>query len=68
VTRPLKEWKGFRRIPHQPGENRMVEYTLTASELSYLSENMQRVVELGLFELMLGGSSADVQTAMLEVE
>jgi beta-glucosidase len=60
VTRPLKEWKGFRRIPHQPGENRMVEYTLTASELSYLSENMQRVVELGLFELMLGGSSADV--------
>ena len=67
VTRPVKELKGFQRITLEPGESRTVEFTLNANELAFLNEQMERLVEPGLFEIMLGGSSADLQTVMLEV-
>jgi beta-glucosidase len=68
VTRPVKELKGFQRIPLQPGERRRVEFSITANELSFLNEKMERVVEPGMFEVMVGTSSAEVQVVMLEVE
>jgi len=68
VTRPVKELKGFQRITLQPGERRTVEFGITANELAFLNEKMQRVVEPGMFEIMLGPSSADVQMVMLEVQ
>lgn len=67
VTRPVKELKGFRRITLQPGESQTVEFAVTPEQLSYLDENMQHTVEPGLFDLMLGGSSADLQAVQLEV-
>ncbi len=67
VTRPVKELKGFRRISLQPGEKQTVEFLLTPEALSYLDENMQRSVEPGLFDIMVGTSSAQVQTTQLEV-
>jgi beta-glucosidase len=67
VTRPVKELKGFRRIPLMPGESRTVEFIITAHELDFLNEKMECVVEAGMFDVMVGGSSADVQTVMLEV-
>jgi beta-glucosidase len=67
VTRPVKELKGFRRITLQPGETQTVEFLIAPDELSFLNENMQRVVEPGLFEIMVGGSSAELQTVMLQV-
>ena len=68
VTRPVKELKGFQRITLQPGERRTVAFSLCADDLAFLNESMQRVVEPGAFEIMLGGSSVDVQTIMLEVD
>ena len=67
VTRPVKELKGFRRITFQPGEKRTVEFEIGFDQLSFLNETMQRVVEPGIFEIMLGGSSADVQAVTLEI-
>lgn len=67
VTRPVKELKGFRRITLQPGEKQSVTFTLTPEALSYLDENMDCVVEAGLFDIMVGSSSAQVQTVQLEV-
>jgi beta-glucosidase len=67
VTRPVKELKGFRRITLAPGERRVVEFLLTANELAFLNEKMERVVEPGMFEIMVGASSADGATVMLEV-
>ena len=67
VTRPVQELKGFQRITLQPGESRVVGFRLTAEALSYLDEKMERVVEPGIFEVMLGTSSAQVQTVQLEV-
>jgi beta-glucosidase len=67
VTRPVKELKAFRRITLQPGEKQTVQFELTPDALSYLDENMDCVVEPGLFDIMVGTSSADVQAVQLEV-
>ncbi len=67
VTRPVKELRGFRRIALQPGETRTVEFTLGPEHLSFLDASMARVVEPGLFDVMVGGSSAVVETVVLEV-
>jgi beta-glucosidase len=67
VTRPVMELKGFQRITLKPGETRTVEFKVGFEQLSFLNETMQKVVEPGTFELMVGGSSADVQMVKLEV-
>jgi beta-glucosidase len=67
VTRPVKELKAFRRITLQPGERQVVEFSIGPGQLSFYNESMQRVVEPGMFELMVGTSSVVVQTVQLEV-
>ena len=46
--------KGFERIALEPGEKRTVTFTITPEMLSILNTEMQRVVEPGVFELMVG--------------
>jgi beta-glucosidase len=67
VTRPVQELKGFRRITLQPGETQTVEFTLTPEHLQFLDARMQLVVEPGLFDVMIGGSSSNLETITLEV-
>lgn len=67
VTRPVQELRGFQRIRLDPGQSRRVEMTLGPAELSFVDEKMQRVVEPGAFEVMVGGSSTDVVRGRLEV-
>ena len=67
VTRPVQELKGFRRIHLEPGESKRVQMPVGAQELSFYDASMKRVVEPGAFEVMMGGSSADVQKARLVV-
>jgi beta-glucosidase len=67
VTRPVQELRGFRRVSLRPGESRQVDFVLGPAELGFFDERMQRVVEPGAFDVMLGGSSVDVQHARLEV-
>jgi len=67
VTRPVKELKDFRRVSLAPGERKTVEFTVTPDKLSFLDLNMQRTVEPGWFDIMVGTSSVKFQTAKLEV-
>jgi beta-glucosidase len=67
VTRPVKELKGFKRITLQPGETRTVTFEVGFEQLSFLNEKMERVVEPGEFEIMVGTSSAEVQMVKLDV-
>ncbi|MCI0391313.1 MAG: glycoside hydrolase family 3 C-terminal domain-containing protein [Acidobacteria bacterium] len=67
VTRPVKELKGFERISLAPGESRTVSFVITPDKLSFLNLNMERVVEPGRFDIMVGTSSVKFQTAALEV-
>lgn len=67
VTRPVLALKRFQRVHLQPGEKTTVVFTLTPDDLSIYGERMQRVVEPGMFDIMVGQSSANAQTVTLRV-
>jgi beta-glucosidase len=67
VTRPVKQLRGFRRITLKPGEKKTVDFTLTPDSLSMLDVNMKKVVEPGIFEVMVGPDSEHTQNAKLSV-
>jgi len=67
ATRPVKELRGFRRVPLQPGETRTITFEIGPEQLAYHGPDMKRVVEPGQFEVMVGGNSVDVQSAALDV-
>ena len=68
VTTGVKELRGFRKIRLAPGEAQTVTFSLTPKELSLLDRHLQRVVEPGDFEIMVGHASDDIrQTATLTV-
>ena len=59
VTRPVKELKDFARVTLEPGETKVVEFTITPDKLEFLDKNMKPIVEPGDFIVMVGASSAD---------
>jgi beta-glucosidase len=67
VTRPIKELKGFERVTLAPGESRTVTFKLTPESLSMWDANMKRVVEPGVFDVMVGNSSESLKTVALKV-
>jgi beta-glucosidase len=67
VTRPVKELRGFERIGLAPGEKKTVRFTLGPEALRLTDESMARVVEPGLFDVMVGTNSTTLTRASLEV-
>jgi beta-glucosidase len=67
VTQPVMQLKGFQRITLKPGERRTVEFTVTPQMLAIFNLDMKRVVEPGVFDLMVGSSSVDTKTVNLTV-
>lgn len=63
ITRPVQELHGTKRVGLAPGETRTVHFVLTMDDLAYHGPGMDRIVEPGRFEVQVGSSSADVQTA-----
>jgi len=59
VTTPVKELKGFEKISLNTGETKTVTFTLAWNDLSLVNKQLERVVEAGEFEIMIGGSSRD---------
>jgi beta-glucosidase len=68
VTQPVMQLEGFERITLQPGEKKTVEFTVTPEMLSILNLDMNRVVEPGVYELMVGPSSDKTSTVRLSVK
>jgi beta-glucosidase len=67
VTRPVMELKDFKRITLAPGESKTVAFVVTPDKLAFLDLNMNRTVEPGWFDIMVGTSSVEHQKAKLEV-
>ena len=63
VTRPVKELKGFRRVTLKEGESCVVTFPIDAELLKFYNGDIEYVCEPGEFEVMIGTSSADVQSA-----
>lgn len=67
VTRPVMDLKGFERITLKPGEKKTVEFTITPDTLSMLNTDLHRVVEPGIFDVMVGPSSEQASVVPLTV-
>jgi beta-glucosidase len=61
VTTPIKQLRGFHKINLEPGETKSVAFTLKPEDLSLLDINMKKIVEPGIFNVMIGSSSADIR-------
>jgi beta-glucosidase len=60
VERPIKELKGFQRIPLEPSETKNVSMTLKGEQLSYWDAAQKRfAMENGKIQIVIGPSSAD---------
>jgi beta-glucosidase len=67
VTRPVMQLEGFQRISLKPGEKKTVEFRITPDALSMLNIDMHKVVEPGVFDIMVGPSSDQTTTVPLTV-
>ena len=67
VTRPVKELKGFQRVVLQPGEEKMLEFSIPITEIGFYDSMMKYVIEPGKFEVMVGGNSDELVSTDFEV-
>jgi len=67
ITQPVMQLRGFRRVTLKPGEKKTVEFTVTPDTLAMLNVDMHRVVEPGVFDLMVGPSSDQTSSVALTV-
>lgn len=59
VVRPIKELKQFQKISLEAGESKEVSFVLSAEELAFHNERLERKVEAGEFLVWIGQHSDD---------
>jgi beta-glucosidase len=69
-SRPVRELKGFQKIALQPGEERAVNFSITADDLRFFRAEClatpERVFEPGVFAIQVGPSSDVGSSATIE--
>jgi beta-glucosidase len=68
IIRPIKELKGFKKIMLEAGETKTVSFTIDKEVLEFYTINKKWEVEVGEFELFLGGNSATKLKKIITVE
>ena len=68
VTRPVMQLAAFRRVHLLPGERTTVELRIGSESMALLGPDMKAVVEPGVFDVMVGPSSAETTSVSLHVE
>jgi beta-glucosidase len=61
VVRPVKELRDFQKVMLQPGESKILHFTIDKEKLSFFNDRLQWIEEPGEFELMIGASSEDIR-------
>ncbi len=60
VTTPVMLLKGFKKVLIQPGEEKQLEFTIPYQAFELWNSSMERVVEPGEFDIMVGSSAEDI--------
>lgn len=69
VVQSIKQLRNFKRIHLEQGEEAVIKFLLTADDLSIINESFEKIVEPGMFTVMVGSSSNDIRlTARIEVK
>ncbi|TNE48818.1 MAG: beta-glucosidase BglX [Bacteroidetes bacterium] len=67
ISRPVRELKGFEKITLAPGASRTVVFKLTQADLAYRNPEGRFKADPGMFQVFVGGSSADGLTTRFEL-
>lgn len=62
VVRPVKELKGFQKIFLKAGETKELVFQVKTDDLRFYNQTLQHIWEPGEFHVMVGTSSAQVET------
>jgi len=62
-ARPVQELVGFERVHLEPGESATVHFDVATAQLAFHDTDMDLVVEPDEYELRIGRSAADIETA-----
>lgn len=66
VTTPIKNLCGFARVELAAGESKQVVVTVSQEQLAIVLPSLERCVEAGEFDLMVGASSKDEDLQKIE--
>ena len=61
IPRPVKELKGYTRLSLQPGEGRTITFHLPVDQLAFYDQDLNLILEPGVFQVMAGSSSEDIR-------
>jgi beta-glucosidase len=61
VTVYESQLRGFERVHLAPGEKKTINFILNPEDLSLLDKDMNRIVEPGIFQILIGSSSVDIR-------
>jgi beta-glucosidase len=67
IIRPVKELKGFEKISLEPGESKVVEFSITASDLAFYNPHNEFRPEPGHFHVFIGPNSRDLKLGKFEL-
>ncbi len=67
VARPVRELKGFRRVPLRVGESKRIEFVLGKQELAFWNLEMKKVAEPALVKVWVGPDSASGSSAEFQI-
>lgn len=59
IKSAAKALKGFKRISLEPGESKLVKFSLKANDLAYVDQNGSKQFYKGSITLAIGGSQPD---------
>ncbi len=61
IPRPVKELKGYVRLPLDPGISKKVTFNLPVDQLAFYDKDINLVLEPGRIFVMIGSSSKDIR-------
>ncbi|MGL5296595.1 MAG: glycoside hydrolase family 3 N-terminal domain-containing protein [Culicoidibacterales bacterium] len=67
VARPVKELKKFNQITLNAGEEKTIEFILTATDLEYLNRKLETAVDNGEFGIYVGPNAATKNSCKIEL-
>ena len=67
VVQPIMRLAGFERVRLEPGQSETVSFAVGPEQLAIWDRTMQRTVEVGTVEVMVGPSAVDTATVRLDV-
>ncbi len=68
ISRPLKELKGFKKIPLAPGESKTVTFDIDIELLKFYNSDLDFVAEPGDFKVFIGKNSSHLQEASFTLD